>query len=72
MTAMTKAEFKARWESGEDGGGICFNDIADCAKAWGIAGTPRICPIDKIRYQVLKAAGTNDAEEYAPEPEEED
>lgn len=31
---MTKDEFKARWESNEDGGGINFDDIAECAKAW--------------------------------------
>lgn len=33
--AMTKAEFKRRWESDPDGGGITFDDIADCAVARG-------------------------------------
>lgn len=28
---MTKEEFKVRWESNENGGGITFNDIANCA-----------------------------------------
>lgn len=64
---MTKQEFKQRWESDDDGGGITFNDIAECAKAWGIAQTPRTMQIELIRYKVLKAAGTNDAEEFATE-----
>jgi hypothetical protein len=63
---MTKEEFKARWESTDNGGGITFDDIADSAVKWGIAKTPRIMQIDKVRYMVLKAAKTNDAEEYAP------
>lgn len=64
---MEKSEFKTRWESTADGGGITFDDIADCAKAWGIAHTPRIMQIDRVLYAVLKAAGTVDAEEYKPE-----
>ena len=64
---MTKNEFKKRWESDEDGGGICFNDIADCAVAWGICSTPRTKQIGRVRYLVLKAAGTDDAEEFNPE-----
>jgi hypothetical protein len=32
---MTKQEFKERWESSPDGGGITFDDIAKCAKEWG-------------------------------------
>jgi hypothetical protein len=64
---MTKQEFKDRWESDDDGGGISFDDIADCAKAWGLFSRPKTCRIDMVRYQVLKAAGTVDAEEYAPE-----
>ena len=65
--AMTKEEFKARWESNDDGGGITFDDIADCAVAWGLFRTPRTARIDLVRYRVLVAAGTNDAEEFAPE-----
>lgn len=64
---MTKQQFKSRWESDDNGGGITFDDIADCAKAWGLFSTPRTCRIDLVRYRVLKAAGTVDAEEFAPE-----
>lgn len=63
---MTKSQFKKRWESSEDGGGLTFDDIADCAKAWGIAATPRTRPINVIRYRVLKMAGVRDAEDYNP------
>lgn len=65
-TVMTKEEFKARWESNDSGGGITFDDIADCAVAWQICTTPRIMPLDKIRYTVLKAADTDDAEDFNP------
>ena len=64
---MTKEEFKKRWESSYDGGGINLNDIADCAEAWGIASCPRTMPILLVRYLVLKAAGTNDCEDYEVE-----
>lgn len=64
---MTKNEFKTRWESNDDGGGITFDEIADCAKRWGIFSSPRTARIDLVRYRVLVAAGTNDAEEFKPE-----
>ena len=67
MKAMTKEEFKARWESDDDGGGISFLSIADCAVAWGISARPMTSRIDVIRYQVLKAAGVADAEDYKPD-----
>lgn len=35
MTTMTREQFKTCWESSEDGGGITYDDIADCAIAWG-------------------------------------
>lgn len=63
---MTKKEFKARWESDDSGGGITFDDIAECAIAWGICSTPRVRQIDAVRYQVLKVAGTNDAKDFQP------
>ena len=69
MTAMTKEEFKARWESDDSGGGISFDDIANCAVAWGISSRPKTSRIDGIRYRVLVAAGTVDAEEYKPDEE---
>lgn len=65
--AMTKQEFKKRLESNDEGGGILFEDITDCVKEWGLAHTPRICPINGTRYQVLKAAGVEDAEDFKPE-----
>lgn len=70
MKAMTKEEFKTRWESDDDGGGISFLAIADCAVAWGISRTPKTRRMDVIRYQVLVAAGTVDAEDYKPEEEQ--
>ena len=59
---MTKIEFKARWKSG----GITFEDVADCAVLWGISTHPKVQPVDVIRYKVLKAADTTDAETYRP------
>lgn len=53
---MTKEEFKERWEK-EDGGGITFDDIAECAVKWGVCSKPRIRPIHTIANQVLIAAG---------------
>lgn len=54
---MTKQEFAERWDSGDDGGGINFDDIADCAKAWGLYATPRIHAITTVRDVVVKASG---------------
>lgn len=64
---MTKEEFKQRWESNDDGGGITFDDIADCAKKWGVSSSPKTSRIDVVQYKVLCAAGTVDAEEFKPE-----
>ena len=72
MEAMTKEEFKRRWESDENGGGISFDDIANCAVSWGLFRTPKVMPIELVRYKVLLAAGTNDAEEFEPEEAEDD
>ena len=63
---MTREEFKKRWESNDNGGGITFDDIADCAKEWGLFSTPRVNQIDTVRYKVLKEAKCIDAEEYNP------
>ena len=43
---MTKEEFKLRWESDDDGGGITYAEIADCTIAWGLYQRPKIHPID--------------------------
>ena len=64
----TKEKFKELWEANSCGSGITYDDIAECAKAWGISSHPRTRPIDEITYRVLKAAQTNDAEEYNPNP----
>jgi len=69
MTSMTKEEFKNRWEGDIQAGGINFNDIAECAVAWGLFSRPKTCRVDVVRYQVLKAAGTVDAEEFTPDEE---
>lgn len=53
----TKEEFRQLWDADDDGSGITFNDIADCAKAWGLYSTPRIHPINAVKDAVIKAAG---------------
>lgn len=53
---FTKEEFKKKWES-EDGGGITFDDIADCAKDWGLFQSPKTCQIYKVANTVLVEAG---------------
>lgn len=63
---MTPEEFKKRWES-DDGISITFDDMADCAIAWGLSRRPKTRPLDVIRYLVLKAADTVDCEEFKPE-----
>lgn len=63
---MTQSEFKRRWESDDCGGGITFDDIAEVAKQWGVASSPRTMPIDLVTYKVLKTANTEDAEDYKP------
>lgn len=54
---MTKEEFKKRWESDDDGGGITFDDIADCAKEWKLYLRPKIHNMSIVADTVLKAAG---------------
>jgi hypothetical protein len=67
---MTKRQFKKRWESDDDGGDICMDDVAECAVAWGISSRPKIQPMGDILYRVLCAVGVTDAEEYKPGDEE--
>jgi hypothetical protein len=54
---MTKDQFKKRWESDENGGGITLEDIADCAKSWGLFAKPKINDINIVLDCVLEAAG---------------
>lgn len=61
---MTKDDFKTKWESDDDGGGITFNDVAACAQEWGLFSKPKTQDIRGVLYAVLKAAGTIDAEAY--------
>lgn len=53
---MTKEKFKERWDT-EDGGGITFDDIAECAILWGLFSKPKTLPIFKVANTVLVAAG---------------
>lgn len=57
---MTKDEFKKRWDSGSDGGGITWDDIAECAIEWGLFSRPRIHPLNVIGNAVTAAAGCDD------------
>lgn len=66
MNIMTKEEFKSRWESDKNGGGITFNDIAECAVNWGLSSHPKTELITHVCYIVLSAAGCNDADAYKP------
>ena len=63
----TKEECKKLWET-ENGGGITFDDIADCAVAWGLFSKPKIHPILKVSNQVLVSAG---CEKYFEEEDDE-
>ena len=56
---MAKEEFKRRWESGPDGGGITNDDCADCFVAWGLGSQPRTMPIKLVVDAVVSAAGCN-------------
>jgi len=56
MPKYTKEQFKTLWES-KNGGGITFDDIANCAKSWGLYNTPKIHPINTVANKVLEAAG---------------
>lgn len=61
---LSRQQFKQKWESSDDGGGITFNDIAECAVNWGLCLKPKTQNMNFIRYIVLKEANTNDAELY--------
>jgi hypothetical protein len=67
---MTREEFKARWESPNCD--ITYEDVANCAKEWGLYSMPRCSPLDQVQYRVLVEAGCSDAEEYNPFIQEEE
>lgn len=54
---MTKEEFKKRWESDDNGGGITYEDIAKCAIEWGISNKPKTHDMFELTQQIVKAAG---------------
>ena len=54
---MTREEFKQQWESDDNGGGITFDDTADCAVSRGICTNPRVRPMRQVPALVLQAAG---------------
>jgi hypothetical protein len=66
---VNRQDFKTRWESDENGGGITFDDVAACYVAWGIGSAPRTKPIGKVMFSVLKAAATVDADDFDTENE---
>lgn len=63
---LTKTKFKTRWESGPSGGGITFDEVADCAIAWGISSRPKTQAMGLVLYKVLLAAGVKGAKKYKP------
>lgn len=65
--AMTKEEFRERWDSGDDGGGITFDDIKRCAIEWGLYKRPMIIDPHLVAAQVIRAAGCKDQYEYGEE-----
>ncbi len=56
----SKEQFKKLWESNDNGGGITFDDIADCAKSWNLIKHPRKCPIKYVVDLVLSAANISE------------
>ncbi len=54
---MTKEEFRKRWDSDDEGGGITFDDIVKCAQDWGIYSRPRTHELNEVVEKVIKAAG---------------
>lgn len=57
---MSRTEFKNRWESNERGGGITFDDVADCYAAWGLGDRPRTMSMSLVLSRVLADAGIDD------------
>ena len=60
---MTEQEFIDRWNSDNEGGGITYDDVADCAQKWGLVQRPRISPIDSVLAIVLKHLGLENPSE---------
>ena len=54
---MTREEFKKRWESDDEGGGITVDDCADCYVAWGLGSYPKTKRVQDVIAIVVRAAG---------------
>lgn len=54
---MTKEDFKKRWDSDDEGGGITFEDIARVAVEWGLYRRPKTSNMMEVKEAVLRAAG---------------
>lgn len=52
----TKEQFREKWDSDEAGGGITYEDVAECAKAWGLYANPMIHSMKEVLDAVVKAA----------------
>lgn len=54
---MTKEEFARRWDKDSSGDGITYDEVAECAQAWGLYATPRISDMITVLEAVVKASG---------------
>lgn len=54
--AYTKKQFQKLWDANDSGSGITYDDIAACAKEWGLYTNPKTADIEKVKEAVLKAA----------------
>lgn len=59
---MNKEEFKKRWESNENGGGITNEEVAECYIKWGLGSSPYTKTINYVIWKVCESANTNDKE----------
>lgn len=59
----TKEKFIELWNKDKNGGGLTFDDVADCAKQWGLCSNPRIKVMDEILSLVLKECNIKYEEE---------
>lgn len=57
---MTKEEFKQKWESNENGGGITNQDIARLYTEWKLGTSPYTKTITYVIWRVCEEANTND------------
>lgn len=53
---MTKEEFKQKWESDENGGGITNQDIARLYTEWKLGTSPYIKTITYVIWRVCEEA----------------